>query len=457
MIEQQHTGRIEGTFKSYYTELAEVIAKVISEELAQNTELDVWTRTRELVEEANIEDDTQLLPLAIEVLAIIDVRLIFSLETERGNILQVALDQLENIRQGNLQGLQDALEAHETLEISDFEALLEIFESREILDPEKVEKIEDIKGDIFVKDILDVLRNNDSASNVRDILENRDIPNIEYFLEALEAWGALTNEELNYIKSYGREQNIQCQQKNRNVKEILQILVTRGIYSKEEGECFIEALKIQEEEAFKLLNELLEYKEGRALTIDYNGEERTLLQVAVLKENEEMIRFILDKMTFEEKKLSLCTPDAKNNILLSGVLPLYHDENFISTILHELIDAEQQGRPFTALQRELIAEVEKCKQYENVVARLQKPSSHTDAGERASAETSPVGTDKKAYTEIPALSAVNSSSAPLPSPRNRILSSTTTPKDSQPVVDMKAKLTPISTEPQQEKISAIDI
>jgi hypothetical protein len=406
MIEQQHTGRIEGTFKSYYTELAEVIAKVISEELAQNTELDVWTRTRELVEEANIEDDTQLLPLAIEVLAIIDVRLIFSLETERGNILQVARDQVKHIRKRNLQILQGALEAHETLDISDFDALLEIFESREILDPEKVENIEDIKGDIFVKDILDVLRNNDSASNVRDILENRDIPNIECFLEALEAWDALTKEELNYIKSYGREQNIQCQQKNRNVKEILQILVARGIYSKEEGECFIEALKIQEEEAFKLLNELLEYKEGRALTIDYNGEKRTLLQIAVLQKNKEMASFILKEMTPEEIERDLCTPD--DSLLQQA-------SSFIQSDILNTIN-KQEGR---------------------LLIDPQKTTS-----------------SKKVGTVF---AGVSHSSTLLPSPKNRILSSTTTPKDSQPVVDMKAKLTPISTEPQQEKTFAIAI
>jgi hypothetical protein len=89
----------------------------------------------------------------------------------------------------------------------------------------------------------------------------------------------------------------------------------------------------------QLILDLLKYKEGRAITVDYNGEKKTPLQKAVLEEDHEMVGYILENMTPEERKQALCTPDSENNTLLH--LALDHccelDKGEVPNTLEELL------------------------------------------------------------------------------------------------------------------------
>jgi ankyrin repeat protein len=92
----------------------------------------------------------------------------------------------------------------------------------------------------------------------------------------------------------------------------------------------------------QLILDLLKYKEGRAITVDYNGEKKTPLQKAVLEEDHEMVGYILENMTPEERKQALCIQDREGNTLLH--LALNHccelDEGEVPNTLKELLEYE---------------------------------------------------------------------------------------------------------------------
>jgi ankyrin repeat protein len=116
----------------------------------------------------------------------------------------------------------------------------------------------------------------------------------------------------------------------------------RSIFSLKVDEKNILQLAVDLED-YELLADLLKYQEGRDLTIDYNGEKKTLLQIAFLRRDHNMVRYLLNNISNIEKTKELLRLDGNINSLLQMEFTYNNEEKTLLEIAvlegdHEMVE-----------------------------------------------------------------------------------------------------------------------